>query len=98
MKFLVAACSILALAAGAEMASSQKADAFFFGPVKAKDCHRIETHLYAVQHVWVCKGSKLPWWWTLNETVPIYSHHSDRDPGKPAVNPPAPPAYTPPPT
>ncbi len=98
MKTFVVACTAFVLAAAAGTAMPQKAEAFFFSAGQSKDCHRVETHLFNVTYIWVCKASGLPWWWTRNETGPIYSHHSNKTGSTPAPAPAAPvsPSYTPP--
>jgi hypothetical protein len=98
MKSLMIACSVVALAATAGIASSTSAEASFlpgfnklFGHVVGKQCHRVATHLPNPVYVWVCKQNSLPFWWSRNETIPTPSHSNHRQQNTPAPPPPPPP-------
>jgi len=104
MKTLMIACSVVALAAAASIATPNKAEAFLlpgfyklFGPVVGKQCHRVETHLSNPTnpaHVWICKQNSLPRWWTRNETDPIISDSDHGAVAPPVPTPPPPPPNT----
>ena len=86
MKVLLIACSVFALAATtgiANAAPKNPANAYVFSSTASKDCHRIDTNLPNVAHVWVCKSSKLPRWWSWNETDPVFHHSSQQPPPPP---------------
>jgi hypothetical protein len=87
MKTLMIACSVVALAGAAGIATAQRAEAGFFDKQKVRGCHRVETNLPQVPYIWKCNVDSLPSWWQRNESL----HIPGGDDNTPVGNSPSPP-------
>lgn len=71
MKTLMIACSVVALAGVAGLATAQNAEAGFFDKQHVHGCHRIATNVPNVPYIWKCTVDSVPSWWQRNESIVV---------------------------